>query len=425
MKKYLLIVAVIFGVASCSERSTDDDLAYLDRQEKQGTIRSVDEALQIAETSINMLESSSTTRSALGRQIAVDKTRVYKLKEKTRTEENDTLLYVVNFENNEGFAVIAAPRSVEPLLAITESGYYDPEELTDIEGFNEFMEMAKRYVMERYNANELRSLDLYYKDEIITLEDPVGPYVTVKWGQTQPEGYYCSNGYSGCTNTAIAQIMTHYEYPTSISLTYPGADISTQSLNWTQMRLHQTQHPFVLCPNPDVHKSIGRLLRQIGELNSSIYHPVNENDTLTGTGTQSKIHVPDTMHDLGYQIGDTANIYSQTYVKNHLDENHVFFIRGQKTEKTGGHAWILDGYDNVTITHNLYYREGPSAEWLLISTTITNAFYVHYNWGWYGNCNGYFNGGVYDTQAGISYDTSTHTAIKNYQYKNWYLPIFR
>ena len=246
MKKYLLIVAVIFGVASCSERSTDDDLAYLDRQEKQGTIRSVDEALQIAETSINMLESSSTTRSALGRQIAVDKTRVYKLKEKTRTEENDTLLYVVNFENNEGFAVIAAPRSVEPLLAITESGYYDPEELTDIEGFNEFMEMAKRYVMERYNANELRSLDLYYKDEIITLEDPVGPYVTVKWGQTQPEGYYCSNGYSGCTNTAIAQIMTHYEYPTSISLTYPGADISTQSLNWTQMRLHQTQHPIDL-----------------------------------------------------------------------------------------------------------------------------------------------------------------------------------
>ena len=41
---------------------------------------------------------------------------------------------------------------------------------------------------------------------------------------------------------------------------------------------------------------------------------------------------------------------------------------------------------------------------------------LHINWGWNGNCNGYFTFGTYNTADSESYDTGTNTANYNFIY---------
>lgn len=36
------------------------------------------------------------------------------------------------------------------------------------------------------------------------------------------------------------------------------------------------------------------------------------------------------------------------------------------------------------------------------------------NWGWYGNCNGYFSENVYNTDRAYQYDTNSNTVSQNY-----------
>lgn len=38
----------------------------------------------------------------------------------------------------------------------------------------------------------------------------------------------------------------------------------------------------------------------------------------------------------------------------------------------------------------------------------------HFNWGWYGNCNGYYAANVFDTQSALSYDGENNTAVANF-----------
>ena len=49
-------------------------------------------------------------------------------------------------EDNKGFAVISASKKTEAVLAITESGNYDPYVVKGIEGFDYYMDAAKTYI---------------------------------------------------------------------------------------------------------------------------------------------------------------------------------------------------------------------------------------------------------------------------------------
>ncbi len=39
---------------------------------------------------------------------------------------------------------------------------------------------------------------------------------------------------------------------------------------------------------------------------------------------------------------------------------------------------------------------------------------MHFNWGWDGECNGYFNFGIYNTSNPDSYDGNINTYHENY-----------
>ena len=224
---FVIVVGATFILNACSNHESDMAEEPSSYKILSNPIRSYDEALKIAESSISLLNGSATvTRSGSPRVINVDKSKVIKKTFKTRSGStiNDTLIYVFNFSDSEGFALVSASLETEGLLAITEQGYFDPDTLSGIFGFDLFVEKAKEYVANsRNNRFPPDSTIVFHKEVIVPNSyDYVGPYVTVKWGQDYAEGTFCSNNLAGCVNTAIAQIMSYYEYPSSIDLTYPG-----------------------------------------------------------------------------------------------------------------------------------------------------------------------------------------------------------
>lgn len=387
MKKLLTLFAVVIVLAACSNQE-DAMPASQTSVKNTSYIRSFDEALQIAQSSISILEGSEITRSGSTRKINLDDSKVYKQNALTRSaaSANDTLMYVFNFEDNQGFAVIAANRNTDALIAVTEKGHYDPDNTSVVEGFNFYMDKVKEYL----RIVPLKPIipDSIYRDSLVIKPDyssKVGPYVTVEWGQVQPEGELCPNNLSGCTNTACAQIMSYYEYPTSIDITYDNTPF-VQNLNWSQMKNHLTQHPYSNCITQATHRSISLLHRQLGHLNHSEYTQD------CGTRTYTELYVGNTMQSLGYQTGNWTP-YNISEAKNQLDINHLLLIRGDVVNEDSGHAWVLDGY----LPYRQYtYRLQPigiDGAWMvtnIIPGSIVS-YACHMNWGWYGECNGYYS----------------------------------
>ena len=386
MKKFYLFVCLALFALACTENDISNVITLKKDDNSKSSIRSFDEALEIAQASIVMVDGQAKTRAASPRKIALSESKVYKLDAKTRTssEMNDTLMYVFNFENNQGFAIISANRNAEALIAVTEKGYYDPDIPSEVEGFNFYIEMAKEYL--RLWPIDPIDPDSIYRDSIVIAPDyslEVGPYVSVAWGQFSPEGELCPNGISGCTNTALAQIMSYYEYPASINITYNNTPY-VENLNWSLMKSHVTQHPYSNCSSQTTHMSISQLHRQLGHLNNSQY-------AYNHTGTNSTVYAKGTMQGLGYQTGDW-NSYDIALAMNHLNANHLLLMIGN-VNSGGGHAWLSDGY--LPYRQYVYRLEPIGIDGAWVVTNVTPGTVVlyrcHMNWGWYGVYNGYFS----------------------------------
>ena len=407
----LSLLAVVSLMTACSYQEIVES-APTEPNKPVNSIRSYAEALKIAQEAIPILNKEATTRGeSNNRKIDISEKTVIKLDIKTRAKNcsNDTLIYVFNFENNEGFALVSASPNTEGLLAITEKGHCDPSTRSNVCGFEIFLDMAKDYVA---NSGNRDLID--YMDSVSTTYAYVGPYVTVKWGQTHPEGEFCPNGIAGCTNTAMAQIMSYFHYPSSISLTYSGRDKSSQNLYWSAMENHSTGHSVIVCGDTITHKSIGRLHRQLGELNNSTYGT-------NGTNANTNLIKP-TFVTLGYTCGYWEN-YSGTSARSELNNSHIFLMRGV-TSAEEGHAWVFDGYMTKTETH--YEMVNYGSGWVPTGEIhYRTSYYNHMNWGWYGENNGYFSENVYNTSQATYWDTLSNNANYNFCYLVKLLSVYR
>lgn len=419
MKKlsFVLFTTAIIMMAACSSQEFNDESPSSPPSSSIcNKIRSYEDALKIAQASISMLnDSKSSTRGEINtRKIDLSNSKkVVKLDTKTRSDlgVNDTLIYVFNFENNEGFVLVSAYENTEALLAIAEQGNYDPDIKSRIGGFELFLNRAKQYVAfasKRYI--EKRNCKGLLKDTIIHAYTTIGPYINVKWGQLFPEGEFCPNGVSGCTNTALAQIMTYYQYPLGMGLTYPNADVSYQNFNWTNMKNHNSQNLHdknsASCNNINAHEAIGRLLRQLGYMNESTYVIV-ENPDSNYTSTNSYLHVGTTMGNLNYEVG-TWQSYNGFTVRGLLDIQRLCFAKGNE------HAWVIDGYKKDEITEYIMelIETSPRPLWSIVQQYDLGTFYYnHMNWGWNGDSNGYYAENVFNTSWPTSLDTGENDMI--------------
>ncbi len=415
MKKLFTYLSLAIALSACTDNAPLPQLneSQQTSTESNSSVRSINDAINIANTLAEAIDGSTNSR-ATHRRASTAKS-VFTYGGHRSRANSDTLIYIVNYDNNNGYAIIAAPDAVNPILGFVEDGSFGDFESASNDGLQMFLSSAENYV----STQDLKPFDPdkptpkpYYIEWTTEVNDTIAPRVTVKWGQSLPEGLYCPNKTAGCVQTALAQILSAFELPKSIALTYEGKDASSQSLDWGEIKKHV--HSVAVKPenvstenfNFQIHLSscsaslsshlaLGRLCRQLGQLNKATYGETTTAPSMTAAKTTA-----DLLLGKNLSIGNITDISTQNpylLFRKMKNNNGIIYMEGTDSDKVTRHAWIFDGGLQVgsVITREYSTGIGIDGSGPTTFTTYNLTSLFHFNWGLNGSGNGYFLPDVY------------------------------
>ena len=129
----LWIMVMLLSFGSCADDSITESIEEIPQSVKT-TKLTLDEALAHAEEMFSVIEGNTRSKSR----------KVAKVKEiygssHTRGDNTNPLFYLVNYEDNEGFALLGADERVEPVYAISSKGKLNMEDTVRNIGLAVFM----------------------------------------------------------------------------------------------------------------------------------------------------------------------------------------------------------------------------------------------------------------------------------------------
>ena len=296
----------------------------------------------------------------------------------TNDANNTNSLYVFNNASN-GFVVVAADDCVDAILGYSDAGAFDPLNIPP--GLQTMMNEYSKEI--RYATDNNLTPSATYTTASRT---SIAPLLKTKWGQSTPFNNMCpenGNGgrcVTGCTATAMAQVMKHHNWPPkgtgSHSYNTPingvstevSADFSTATYDWNNML--------------NVYGS-GATEAQCNAVAQLLFHCGAATDL--GYGTTSGAATLKVQKALANYFGYDKSVkftlrefYSiegwNDLIYNELANNRPVHMAGYN--QSAGHAFVCDGYD----------KDG----------------YFHFNWGWCGLDDGYFKlSALNPTEQGI------------------------
>ncbi|MDE6238948.1 MAG: C10 family peptidase [Muribaculaceae bacterium] len=414
MKKILFLLALAMAFASCSE-SVEQPKDILNESPRLSKYRSVEDAIEIAGKVLATEDVGSRSGVALK---SVDCAHII-VGAQTRSGDADTLLYALDIEDDGGFVLVAAPKGVEPIMAIIDSGSYSDYENQDNEAYQETLNLIKNYVSTQ-SASGTNGLPLipdpdlpllpifkvleYY--DTIKVNRVHEPLVEVAWAQRWPENIYAPNGVAGCVPVAIAQALATMEKPDYITYTFPEKDIDAETLNWKEIKKHKHSSEAYWCTEcsatQSIHNTIGRIIREIGHLANCEYADDGKSSVVTG------MYIEDIINKYtGIKPYDRQGVLSSLF----SDIDYYGGLAIVDYRRLGniklGHTFIADGTKNIEYTIIRHYLDDSDSnvyntEYIIHEKTNL----IHYNWGWGGSCNGWFNLDAVQPRNATEYDFS-------------------
>lgn len=387
----------------------------------QSVTRSYDEALAIAEDALKLLEGDDT-RSAKQRSIKRDEGQiVYKPTTRGTEADAEPIMYVFNNENNEGFTVVAANRSIYPLIAVVESGNYTYGEPTGVEPFDLLMEDVTN------TLSILPEEDLAIKH---AKENEVAFYNTnynsnnIQWGTGGIYGSLYPDGVAFDEATAIAQAVVCSDGDTSYTVSIPNHQLNGQSvqLNKTLLKRYIRSDLYFASQDAqllaEMEESIALLYLEIGHrlINGTSISLSNKRRTFSVEKVQSVIE------SFGCDVGYIYNYNESTAnqltmrsmeVGNRLSYfNDIIVLKGYLSnydefeDSSYERYWLATNimhlrYDWVTyvLDATINPNHPKPNEYTEINRVKRNEMFLFMNWGFDGYNNGWFNIGCFDMTA--------------------------
>ena len=291
------------------------------------------------------------------------------------TSSEITLFYVFN-TSAPGFVIVAGDDNVTPILAYSDEGTFDPDNMPD--NVKKWLEAYKKQVQHiithgikatksiqsewtaYQNGLSARSANLEY----------VAPLVKTQWGQHPYYNDLCPDvAVAGCVATAMAQIMKYWNFPATGSgfHSYNHHVYGTLSAFFGDTNYDWTAMPDIVnAPN----SAVATLIYHCGVSVNMNYGPKSSGAFVISDYSASencaeyalKSHFGYKKSLKGIQRINYSQEHWNTLLKNELKEGRPVLYSGFGTGS--GHAFVCDGYDS-------------------------NNFF-HFNWGWDGAFNGYF-----------------------------------
>ena len=357
-------------------------------------IRTPEEAMDIAESSYsNFFNTKSRS------EISADKNVIAVPSQSFRNARsgNDTVIYIVNFENDKVFAIINALKVGEPLIGISDKGNYNMSDSNSnppgLEMFiDDCVEISRNVRKKTLTPLDTTLRPIYeYQDletVIDTLENSnIEPKVKAVWSQNGDFGKFCPNGKVGCGPLAIGAALTVYKPFTTIKLTFPNTPKKETLLDWDGMIKLGGLNPSLT--NMDVAEMAALYLRQIGHLALADY---DMSKAITGTS-------PNLLHSTTKYLCNSTNLevselsdnLKYTTVPRYYIKKGVVIIWGStKDAPNFGHTWLADGYKYLSVK-TTHYGVSLFGDKTFLDEFTIDSYYIHMNWGWGGTSNGYFN----------------------------------
>lgn len=291
---------------------------------------------------------------------------------KTLSNDSITSYYAFNKGNNNGFIIVSGDDRALSLLGYADEGTFDYNNLPD----------NLRYWLNTYN-NELSTLNsavrtlrtVAMKADETTSQAAVAPLlVDIKWNQSTPYNNLCPlippantvRTVTGCVATGMAQVMMYHKWPlTGVgSNTYTSktnsisstANFSTATYDWANMT------PTYTATSTEAQKTaVATLMFHCGVSVNMDYGESSSASTLSmALALKNNFR-----YDLNMQRY-FRNFYTRNEWKDLLTKelNAARPVLYAGDSKDGGHLFVCDGYDSNGL--------------------------FHFNWGWGGSSNGYF-----------------------------------
>ncbi len=296
------------------------------------------------------------------------------LKEEKYKKFTAFYLYSSKTENG-GFIIASADKRMPAILAYSDKGNFDVENIpTNVTYWLScYAEFYKQLNMNTFMQG-VQSLELN-TDEIFPLLGEI------QWGQDVPYNNLCptkgrTKTLTGCVATGMAQIMKYYEYPevasgiiqyvTNTNRIHINEDLSKRRFDWDNMQSNYSKSYSQMQAD-----AIAQLMYCCGVSVNMDYDVESEG----GSGAYQYSLVKAYVHNFGYDKDATYLMRNQCSTKdwhqimiNELKNGRPINYAGQSLS-SGGHSFVIDGY---RISEENSYPD------------------YHINWGWDGQCDGYY-----------------------------------
>lgn len=281
--------------------------------------------------------------------------------------------HIFNDRDHSGFVIISGQEGMPPILGYSQEGLLQANKLPE-----QLVELLNKYELRIKelrrgsvgNPGESQSIWKHYPKAV------VGPLLTCEWNQSAPYNDLAPQKRGerrapiGCVATAMAQMMYFHKWPISgkgkhtYTNAYYGklsADFEKSTYDWANM-LDKYRANFEMPTwEAKAGAAVARLMYDAAVSVSMQFSPSE-----SGAFTHDAARALETNFDYHIRYLTRSAMNNEDFVmgiKDELNSGNPIVMTGASNQ--GGHAWVLDGYDENGL--------------------------IHVNWGWGGMSNGYFD----------------------------------
>lgn len=301
------------------------------------------------------------------------------------TSKEEVAYYIFNINDGNGFIIVSAEDAAEPILGGSDKGYYDWNNMPSNVAFWMQHYIKQISAIRRLGLSATADIASQWQENLTgtylqsnrkMVVTSVNPLLTTTWDQTQYYDALCPGGsITGCVATAMSQIMKYWSYPPhGIGTSYYTEETPYDNENYGVLSANYriTDYDWSAMPakvtsnNP----AVASIMYQSGVSVDMDYSPSISGSFVT-TIDNPVCAQTSLITYFGYDPNTIQGLEQSNYsvsawsalLENELNNNRVILYAG--TGIQGGHAWVLDGYNNSGL--------------------------FHMNWGWSGGYDNYYN----------------------------------
>ena len=395
MKKKFILIFLLFIIVGCTNNDEFQETELVSQEVNNKITK--DEAVDIAN---KVLKKNTSTRISTKEHVLFDFVTSNNRSKTRCASQPDTLAYIINYPNDEGFVIVSTCRKFFPVLGFSDKGHFS---VTNENVKSNFIDK-----IEEYTANA--STDKNYSVDDINIDACyfVNPVVNTSISQGTPWDKYVIREHPncpvGCVAVATALVLSH----SMLELNYHGSVFHFKSIIEAIRKEQDSDNTNAIYVEEEWNKAPQPTYtyEQAVDSMAKLLYLIGKDLNITYTSSGSFAYSRDAYNLCKELKEDSSLEYSTFDIKKIswcIKDGYIIYLRGTDINGNGGHAWVSDG-----VGFCVEKKKNPDNRFTTEEITHT---YIHCDWGWGGISNGYYSGSVFEA-SNYKFEPLNYFALK-------------